>query len=372
MEKEKNNLFKYATKELSQDAFICWCINWINYPNDKLYNLGLDFLKMILTDEKGDQKIKITEKTRIKILRQYEKIDILLIIDEQYLVIIEDKINSFNHGQISSNIGFKDKVYKYKLINLLDEKIKVNKDGEFYNDGKKDINEIHSRWEEIGLKEFKPDNIVEVYIKSGIMTPLDNAVCAIKIDTNKILSVLTKYIEDSDIIKDFYECLKFKIDLIDENRVNKIIDEGNLKIGTKFRYRAMCCNCFSKIIGKKFKNNFAGNMDLRLRAGGIDLDKNVSIWFPRLFKQNNWLNTLDEENNIIIEENLVKKIEENNTPKYKYVFVRRIDEFSDEYFEFIGVYALDKIENEKRRIWKKVELGQEITLDIEKVILCDQ
>lgn len=27
---EGNNMFKYATKELSQDAFICWCINWID------------------------------------------------------------------------------------------------------------------------------------------------------------------------------------------------------------------------------------------------------------------------------------------------------------------------------------------------------
>ena len=31
MKGKENNLFKYATKELSQDAFICWCINFINY-----------------------------------------------------------------------------------------------------------------------------------------------------------------------------------------------------------------------------------------------------------------------------------------------------------------------------------------------------
>lgn len=137
MEREKNNMFKYATKELSQDAFICWCVNWINYPNNEMYHLGKDFLEMMLTDEKGNKKIEITKKTSVKILRQYEKIDILLVIDNKYLVIIEDKVNSFNHGQISSNIGEKDKVYKYKLINLLDEVVKVDKNGEFYNDGKK-------------------------------------------------------------------------------------------------------------------------------------------------------------------------------------------------------------------------------------------
>lgn len=28
-----NNLFSFATSELSQDAFICWCLNWINEPD---------------------------------------------------------------------------------------------------------------------------------------------------------------------------------------------------------------------------------------------------------------------------------------------------------------------------------------------------
>lgn len=26
----KNNIFSFATGELSQDAFICWAINWFN------------------------------------------------------------------------------------------------------------------------------------------------------------------------------------------------------------------------------------------------------------------------------------------------------------------------------------------------------
>lgn len=36
----KNNLFSFATSELSQDAFICWCLNWINYPNEELYPMA--------------------------------------------------------------------------------------------------------------------------------------------------------------------------------------------------------------------------------------------------------------------------------------------------------------------------------------------
>lgn len=29
-----NNIFSFATGELSQDAFICWCLNWINEPDN--------------------------------------------------------------------------------------------------------------------------------------------------------------------------------------------------------------------------------------------------------------------------------------------------------------------------------------------------
>ena len=28
-----NNIFFFVTGELSQDAFICWCLNWINEPD---------------------------------------------------------------------------------------------------------------------------------------------------------------------------------------------------------------------------------------------------------------------------------------------------------------------------------------------------
>ncbi len=30
-----NNMFKFATKELSQDACLCWLVNYINTDEDK-------------------------------------------------------------------------------------------------------------------------------------------------------------------------------------------------------------------------------------------------------------------------------------------------------------------------------------------------
>ena len=164
MEREENKLFKYATKELSQDAFICWCINWINYKNHKLYGLGKDFLNMVITDDKGRRKFEITENTEVKIIRQYASIDILLIVDNKYIVIIEDKINTFNHNQVSAN-NIKSMVYRDKLINLLSNKDNVAIDGRITSKtDKKQIENANKRCEELGIEEFKKQNIIEVYM----------------------------------------------------------------------------------------------------------------------------------------------------------------------------------------------------------------
>ena len=321
-------------KELTQDVFICWCINFINFPSNKLYGLGKDFLKMIVTDEKGKSKIKITNKTRVRIFRQYEKFNILLVADNKYLVIIEDKASSLSHSQLTSN--------KNKLINLLYEYGSIGEKGLLQVDGKKDINKVYKRLEELGIKEFDLDNIIEVYKKNSIITTLDEEIHVIKIDTNKILNVVEKYVSVSDIIKDFHEYLKSKTDLIDEKRVKEIINDGKIRIGTKFRYRTMCYNCFNNT-------------------------NKVYIWIPKLYKHNYWLNTLDESKGIIIEENLVHVIiNEKNIPQYRYVFVRKIDETSKEYFEFIGVFKLLKYKNKFKRIWKKIDTDEYVTLDLSK------
>ena len=52
----ENNIFKYATKELSQDAFICWLVEWINHKeeNSELYEVSKKFLDKII--EKYNKK----------------------------------------------------------------------------------------------------------------------------------------------------------------------------------------------------------------------------------------------------------------------------------------------------------------------------
>ena len=72
----KNNLFNFATKELSQDAFLCWCLNWYNNPESLLYPMAEELLELL--GENG-----LPQGQELEILQQIKKIDILVILKEQ-------------------------------------------------------------------------------------------------------------------------------------------------------------------------------------------------------------------------------------------------------------------------------------------------
>ena len=98
--KMKNNLFSFATSELSQDAFICWCLNWINYPNENLYPMAKDIFSNLLKEEKD------LENEEIEIKRQVKKIDVLVLLKKsKKAYIIEDKTYTSEHS---------DQINKYK------------------------------------------------------------------------------------------------------------------------------------------------------------------------------------------------------------------------------------------------------------------
>ena len=91
------NLFRYATGELSQDAFICWLVAhateeaWDEDP--LLRGCAVDFLSAIL----ASRQIAWTDTTRVtSIQRQYKKIDILIRVGSA-VIIVEDKIFTGTH-----------------------------------------------------------------------------------------------------------------------------------------------------------------------------------------------------------------------------------------------------------------------------------
>lgn len=52
----KNNLFTYATKELSQDAFLCWLASYAledAEPDDALHSCAREMLELFVPELKG-------------------------------------------------------------------------------------------------------------------------------------------------------------------------------------------------------------------------------------------------------------------------------------------------------------------------------
>lgn len=91
-----NNLFSFATKELSHDAFLCWIINAIK---EREYPVA-DLAKELLNAMTGLSKNTAEEYQNINIYRQHHKIDILVVFTDeegQHALIIEDKTFSTEH-----------------------------------------------------------------------------------------------------------------------------------------------------------------------------------------------------------------------------------------------------------------------------------
>lgn len=99
------NLFSWATSELSQDAFICWLLEWAMPENAsidaEMHQSGLDLINAML--EKHD--VRLGQIRTLKIHRQYFNIDVLVIINGEYALLIEDKTHTESHG---------DQLFRYK------------------------------------------------------------------------------------------------------------------------------------------------------------------------------------------------------------------------------------------------------------------
>jgi hypothetical protein len=114
------SLFKYATSELSQDAFICWLLSWASPENKdidaKLHNCGLELIKAFF--EKHPQKQSPTAIEKIQIKKQDSNIDVLCIVNDKFAIIIEDKTHTENHHDQLANYLSKIEKRSYEKDNI--------------------------------------------------------------------------------------------------------------------------------------------------------------------------------------------------------------------------------------------------------------
>jgi hypothetical protein len=201
---ETPNIFKYATSELSQDAMICYILEWAKIEskskNEKLHKLGIDFLDSLFAKFYDDKKLekyeKITIKTQypVKVNTKNKFIDILCIVDD-FVFIIEDKTNTKNS---------KNQLENYLAIIKTKTKSSLDKD-----------------------REFKDKEVLPIYFKTGDQGNYDDVKKAgYKAYLRKdFLKVLEKFSDiENTIIKDYILHLQ-KIELEVNSYKNLPVDK---------------------------------------------------------------------------------------------------------------------------------------------------
>ena len=94
----KPNLFQFATKELSQDAFLAWLLSWADTACEQydttLHEAAAAFVGKLISLKDGSP----VEIKQIKARRQYENIDVWCEVNESHVILIEDKVYSGQHS----------------------------------------------------------------------------------------------------------------------------------------------------------------------------------------------------------------------------------------------------------------------------------
>jgi len=165
------NIFKFATSELSQDAFICWLLSYVNHPQDeKLNKCAKEFVALLYNlynSKRGLAQIKSGDVEKVENLkRQYCHTDVYfwaVINCKRVPFIIEDKTYTSHHSEQlkknkeavikKDNINEKELVcIYYKTWYIFPEDEKAEKE---YGYKIFDYKRIH-----IFLQNYKTDNLI--------------------------------------------------------------------------------------------------------------------------------------------------------------------------------------------------------------------
>lgn len=96
--REKPNLFDYGSKELSQDAMICWLLKWADSryreKDPAIHQAGYRFVQALLAMH-GQQ----VEVNKVEVWQQRHRIDVLARINGEHVLLIEDKTDSSDHNE---------------------------------------------------------------------------------------------------------------------------------------------------------------------------------------------------------------------------------------------------------------------------------
>jgi len=189
----KPNIFDIATKELNQDAFITWLLQFADSKFKTVDNLlnecGKTFVHQLIKKQLPNFDEQIL---KVNAGRQWENIDVWAEVNDKYLIIIEDKTYTSHHSNQLTR--YKNKAEKWCSNNGYEKPICI-----YLKTG----NESQSSLAHIEKQGF------------AIFSRLD------------FINLLDKFKDiDNDIFRDFYERLK-RIEKSNNEFENKLIKDWN-------------------------------------------------------------------------------------------------------------------------------------------------
>ena len=184
--KTQPNIFDFATSELSQDAMFAWLMSWANPQykdnNPMLNSAAVEFVQLLL-NKNEDFYIN-----KIEVGRQWQNIDIWAEINDDILLIIEDKVETSEHS---------NQLERYRQI-AQEEYIGQNV-------------QVFCSYIKIGNE---PDAILSKIREKGYHT----------IERNDILSCMGKYCSSHPLLQDYYNHLN-NIEMLTQSYQTKLMKD---------------------------------------------------------------------------------------------------------------------------------------------------
>lgn len=175
----KPNIFSYAGGEFTNDAIICWMLDWVNSGDEKYKNLSQDIIRLFTANE--NLKVEF-----VNIKKQYKKIDILVEVNNSEVIVIEDKVKTSHHS---------NQLERYKEIIESEEQYKdYNKHYIYYKIGNESP---YNGVEEAGYRRINREAMLNVIKK---YRSLEN-------------DLLNDYIDYLEILEETFNKYKYEEDL---------------------------------------------------------------------------------------------------------------------------------------------------------------
>jgi len=125
------NLFSFATRELSQDAMLCWLLAWAHAPREQvdpaLHRLGVHVVRRLIDLHPTALQHPLADNFEVEVRRQLLKIDVVAFVGDQLMLVIEDKVGTKNHSdqlrryRVAAEQKWKDRQVLYFYVQTGDQ-----------------------------------------------------------------------------------------------------------------------------------------------------------------------------------------------------------------------------------------------------------